>query len=102
MLDSVAIEATEAARLVKQVLAVKVVEVEIQTAQVKKRLKLLEAAVEEAAEAAMVVMEVKDKRVKMEAKLMEPQVLMLIQQIIAVLPSLLEIITPSQSPVVAP
>ena len=88
--------------LVKQALVVRVVEVEIQTAQAKKRLKLLEAAVEAAAEAAMVVMEVKDQRVKMEAKLMEPQVLMLIQQIIAVLPSLLEIITPSQSPVVAP
>ena len=102
MLDLVAIEVAAVVLLVKQALVVKVVEVEIQTAQVKKRLKLLEAAVEEAAEAAMVVMEVKDKRVKMEAKLMEPQVLMLIQQIIAVLPSLLEIITPSQSPVVAP
>ena len=102
MLDSVAIEVMEVVVQAQQAAVVKVVEVEIQTAQAKKRLKLLEAAVEVAAEAAMVLMEVTDKRVKMEAKLMETQVLMLIQQIIAVLPSLLEIITPSQSPVVAP
>ena len=102
MLDSVAIEVAEAARLVKQVLAVKVVEVEIQTAQVKKRLKLLEVAVEEAAEALMVLVEVMVKQVKMEIRILETQVQLLIQRIIAVFPSVLELITPSQYLVVAP
>ena len=101
MLDSVAIEATEAARLVKQVLAVKVVEVEIQTAQVKKRLKLLEVAVEVAAEALMVLVEVMVKQVKMEIRILETQVQLLIQLITVVLPSLLEAIIPSLFPVVA-
>ena len=102
MLDSVAAMALAAMRLVKQVLAVPVVEVEIQTAQAKKRLKLLEAAVEVEAVVLMVVLEVMVKRVRMEIRLMETQVQLLIQQIIAVFPSLLEVITPSQYPVVAP
>jgi hypothetical protein len=85
MFDSVAAMALAAMRLVKQALAVPVVEVEIQTAQTKKRLKLLEAAVEVEAVVLMVIVEIKDQRVKMETKLMEPQVQLLIQQTIVVL-----------------
>ena len=102
MLDLVAIEVAAVVLLVKQALVVKVVEVEIQTAQVKKRLKLLEAAVEEAAEALMVLVEVMVKQVKMEIRILETQVQLLIQRIIAVFPSVLELITPSQYLVVAP
>ena len=102
MLDLVVTKVTQAAVLVKRVLVVLVVEVEAQIAQAKKRLKLLEAAVEEAAEAAMDKVEVMVKRVNLDLRMTETQVLMLIQQIIAVFPSLLEIITPSQSLVVAP
>jgi hypothetical protein len=95
-------KAIQAPVLVKRVLVVLVVEVEAQTAQMKTRLKLLEVAAEVAAVAAMDKVEVMVKRVNLDLRMTETQVLMLIQQIIVVFLSLLEIIIPSQSPVVAP
>jgi hypothetical protein len=69
---------------------------------VKRRLKLLEAAVEVAAVDPMVLMEVMETQETMETLTLETQVQMLIQQTTVVFLLLLEILIPSLSLVVAP